>query len=197
MQSAAIVKSIQVSSQQSVVHVIDSILTVPLDIETTLGYLKFTKAKQLMALVNQQHGSSSQHDEMMTLFMPNNQAFGTVDPSTLGLDVNDLIYNVHAVKGMYTSQQLRNPNNTIHNLAGSNITIRENQISIDNNTANILVKDIITENALIHTIDQVLWTTTWVTSTNERHPTTKAANAASKPRPLYLLLAVCGIVLSC
>lgn len=65
--------------------------------------------------------------QMMTLFMPNNQAFGTVDPSTLGLDVNDLIYNVHAVKGMYTSQQLRNPNNTIHNLAGSNITIRENQ----------------------------------------------------------------------
>jgi len=43
------------------------VLTVPLDIETTLGYLKFTKAKQLMALVNQQHGSSSQHDEVSKL----------------------------------------------------------------------------------------------------------------------------------
>ncbi|KAL0141877.1 FAS1 domain-containing protein [Mucor lusitanicus] len=182
MQSAAIVNSIQVSSQQSVVHIIDSILTVPLDIETTLGNLKFTKAKQLMALVDQHHANSSRHDEMFTLFMPNNQAFGTVDPNTLGLDINDMIYNVHAVRGLYTSQQLRHPNSTIHNLAGSNIAIRENQISIDNNTANILVKDIIAENALIHTIDQVLWTTTWVTSTNDT-TTTAAKNAASKPRP--------------
>lgn len=64
---------------------------------------------------------------MFTLFMPNNQAFGTVDPNTLGLDINDMIYNVHAVRGLYTSQQLRHPNSTIHNLAGSNIAIRENQ----------------------------------------------------------------------
>ncbi|GAN02839.1 hypothetical protein MAM1_0029d02286 [Mucor ambiguus] len=161
MQFAAIVNSIQVSSQQSVVHIIDSILTVPLDIETTLGNLKFTKARQLMALVNQQHPNSSRNDEVsnhtsttLTLFMPNNQAFGTVDPNTLGFDINAMIYNVHAVKGLYTSQQVKTPNNTIHNLAGSNITIRGNQISIDNNTASILVKDIIAENALIHTIDQ-------------------------------------------
>ncbi|KAL9549649.1 hypothetical protein MBANPS3_005107 [Mucor bainieri] len=199
MQSAAIVNSIQVSSQQSVVHIIDSILTVPLDIETTLSNLKFTKAKQLMAQVDQQHANSSRSDETWTLFMPNNQAFGTVDPNTLGLDINDMIYNVHAVKGLYTSQQLRNPNSTIHNLAGSNITIRENQISIDNNTANILVKDIIAANTLIHTIDQVLWTTTWVTSINDTTTPTKAAkNAASKPRPsayfYSCLLAVCGIL---
>lgn len=59
--------------------------------------------------------------------MPNNQAFGTVDPTTLGFDINDMIYNVHAVKGLYTIQQLRHPNSTIHNLAGSNITLHENQ----------------------------------------------------------------------
>ncbi|KAK4519603.1 uncharacterized protein ATC70_009840 [Mucor velutinosus] len=183
MQSAAIVNSIQVSSQQSVVHIIDSILAVPLDIETTLGNLKFTKAKQLMALVDQQHANSSRNDEMMTLFMPNNQAFGTVDPTTLGFDINAMLYNVHAVRGLYTSQQLRSPNSTIHNLVGSNITVRENQISIGNHTANIRVKDIIAENALIHTIDQVLWTTTWVASTNDSTTAKAAKNAASKPRP--------------
>lgn len=64
---------------------------------------------------------------MSTLFMPNNQAFGNVDPNTLGFDINAMIYNAHVVKGFFTSQQLKYSNNTIQNLAGSNITIHDSQ----------------------------------------------------------------------
>ncbi|KAG2194634.1 hypothetical protein INT46_004888, partial [Mucor plumbeus] len=156
MQSAAVINSIQIPSQRSVVHIIDSILTVPLDIETTLETLKFTKAKEMISQVrqNDKAGNNSEFDEMLTLFMPNNQAFGTVDPKTLGFDINAMIYNAHAVKGLFISKQLKYSNNTIQNLAGSNIKIHANQISINNNTANIIIKDIIAENAIIHSIDQ-------------------------------------------
>ncbi|CEP17577.1 hypothetical protein [Parasitella parasitica] len=131
MQSAAVIRSIQVPSQHSVVHIIDSILTVPRDIETTLEALKFTKAKDMVSQIRQRKNSSSNSNdatEMITLFIPNNQAFGTVDPSTLGFDINVMIYNVHAVQGLHTSQELKNSNiTTMQNFAGSNITIHDNQ----------------------------------------------------------------------
>ncbi|KAI8646655.1 FAS1 domain-containing protein, partial [Parasitella parasitica] len=179
MQSAAVISSIQVPSQQSVVHIIDSILVVPLDIETTLENLKFTKAKDMISQIHKHKNNSDNAIEMVTLFMPNNQAFGTVDPSTLGFDINDMIYNVHAIQGLHTSHDLKKPNSTMQNFAGSNITIHNNQVSIDNNTANIIIKDIIAENALIHSIDQILWTTTWVTSTNDSATAKKASDATT------------------
>lgn len=112
MQSAAIVNSIQVASQQSVVHIIDSskcvcvstlpfahffllvmmsiVLTVPLDIETTLGSLKFTQAKQLVALVDQQHANASRGNDEVSILVasmviicekvsPCNSCFSDVD----------------------------------------------------------------------------------------------------------------------
>jgi hypothetical protein len=65
----------------------------------------------------------------VTLFMPDDKAFGTVDPLTLGRNVNQLLFKAHVIDGISMSQAWNNntqlttllPNNSLslaHN--GSN-----------------------------------------------------------------------------
>lgn len=42
------------------------------------------------------------------MFVPTNQAFGTVDLKTLGKDVNQLLANLLVLKGLKTSDQWHN-----------------------------------------------------------------------------------------
>ncbi|KAG2207531.1 hypothetical protein INT47_004281 [Mucor saturninus] len=91
---ANVLKTIPIGHQNSVVHIIDKILATPSDIITTLTGLGFTKAKDMLG------STSLPLNQQLTLFVPNNQAFGTVDPATLG---DDLLSQAHVSDKLVTS----------------------------------------------------------------------------------------------
>ncbi|KAI8079077.1 FAS1 domain-containing protein [Gilbertella persicaria] len=165
LHTSAVLKSFQ--SQHIAVYLIDQVLTIPLDMRTTLAQLGYTKASEMLL-------QSTLNDKMtpLTLFVPSNQAFGTVNPVTLGQDMNMLWLQTHTARGFVPSQQwshgLQLPtlleNNTLA------LTLKDDiwQVSTDSSVysaANVVRKDVISVNGMMHFIDQVLWAYHWDRST--------------------------------
>jgi uncharacterized surface protein with fasciclin (FAS1) repeats len=118
----------------------------------------------------------------VTLFMPNNKAFGTVDPLDLGDDVNKLLFDAHVTKGVSNSQTWKNDTKLATLLPNNSLTLTRNDsnwygrlkvflkspkmvsdlnilvvgaLDAENHvSARILVQDILLENGVMHIIDQ-------------------------------------------
>jgi hypothetical protein len=114
--------------------------------------------------------------------MPNNKAFGTVDPLDLGDDVNKLLFDAHVTKGVSNSQTWKNDTKLATLLPNNSLTLTRNDsnwygrlkvflkspkmvsdlnilvvgaLDAENHvSARILVQDILLENGVMHIIDQ-------------------------------------------
>lgn len=185
MHSANIVKTLYHAN--NVIHVIDRKLTLPVDMNTTLTKLGYTKARDLFKKRIQNLTAE------VTLFVPNNKAFGTVDPTTM----EDIFAQTHASRGLITSNMWENTTSFETLFDGINLTVVRNANFWEAQEsasfpAKIAFTDILLENGVMHLIEQVLWANDW-------DRITKSKSNASQTQPIIWSLALIMILslLSC
>lgn len=136
-----------------VVHVIDSLLSIPGNITYTLEQANLTALDG--AVVNELHGTSLVDDLAdVTIFAPNNDAFAAIGSALANLTVAQLtsVLEYHIINGTvaYSSDI---SNMTMMTLGGSNVTLSVINGSIYVDSAKVTVPDVLVAGGVVHIID--------------------------------------------
>jgi uncharacterized surface protein with fasciclin (FAS1) repeats len=139
-----------------VVHIIDKVLTIPLNVSTTAA------AAGLSALVGALEAENlvAPLDETpnLTIFAPNNAAFQAIGSALGNLTSQQLagILEYHVVNGTvaYSSDLVNGSQVTA--LDGKNLTIRIEDGSVFVDSAKVIIPNVLVANGVVHVIDNVL-----------------------------------------
>lgn len=137
-----------------VIHIIDTFLTIPLNVSTTavdLGLSALAGAATQAGLVGE---LDLAHD--ITVFAPNNAAFAAIG-SVLQKVSNSTLSSVltyHVISGVYYSHAATNT--SVQTLDGANITVTVINETIFINSARVIIPNIPIANGVLHVIDEVL-----------------------------------------
>ncbi|KAI1099334.1 FAS1 domain-containing protein [Jackrogersella minutella] len=137
------------------IHIIDSLLSLPLNVTDTLSNSNLTAAEGAINTANLTDSIIDVHN--VTIFAPNNDAFDAIGSIVSNLTSDQLISIVgyHVINGSINySTDLKNSTLTTAN--GVNITITVENGTIYANSAKVTVPDILLSNGVVHVIDQVL-----------------------------------------
>jgi transforming growth factor-beta-induced protein len=144
-----------------IVHIIDSVLTLPISPSNT------TKALGLNQFYTQLNNTNSTNNldskSGVTIFIPSDQAFNKASLNNLNASQIQNVLSYHVIDGIYYSTnltQFTGPTN-ITTEQGKNITINNSNGNIQitdasGNTSRIVRSDILTNSGVIHIIDSVL-----------------------------------------
>ncbi|KAK3363630.1 FAS1 domain-containing protein [Lasiosphaeria hispida] len=156
---AAMVTVPDVAFDGGVIHVIDTVLTVP----ATPGQTAINTGLTSLAgaLTNAQLADGLDALVDVTIFAPSNDAFeaigsavGTLDTQALA---NILAYHVVSGQVRFSTDLLTAANPLLVLTAqGGNITVRRENGQLFVNSARVLIADILTTNGVVHIIDNVL-----------------------------------------
>ncbi|KAH6693939.1 beta-Ig-H3/Fasciclin [Plectosphaerella plurivora] len=143
-----------VEFEGGVIHIIDSVLTIPQDVVTTATAANLTS---LIAAVTQANlGETLTDAESITVFAPTNEAFAALG-SLDGVTEEDLasILTYHVVAGTVAySSTLQD--GTVETLNGESLQISIRDGSVFVNDAQVVVADVLISNGVVHVIDGVL-----------------------------------------
>jgi uncharacterized surface protein with fasciclin (FAS1) repeats len=138
-----------------VVHIIDSVLTLPQNISSTAVAANLTAAVGALTRAD----LAMTLDEMMdvTVFVPNNEAFDAIGNLARNLSTEDLtsILTYHVINGTvaYSTSLM---NMSVPTLNGENVTISIIDGDVFVNSARVTVPDVLVANGVVHVIDAVL-----------------------------------------
>lgn len=143
-----------VEFEGGVIHIIDSVLTIPQDIVTTATAANLTS----LAAAAQQAGvvDTLLDAESITVFAPNNEAFAALG-SLDGVSEEDLqnILQYHVVAGTVAySSTLQEGSVETLNGESVQISIRDGNVFV--NEAQVVLADVLISNGVVHVIDGVL-----------------------------------------
>ncbi|KAI9715773.1 MAG: hypothetical protein M1812_005772 [Candelaria pacifica] len=139
-----------------IIHIIDTVLTPPLNVSSTALDTNLTalygavNASGLMETVNTTPD--------LTIFAPNNAAFQSIGSALGNLTKQQIasILSYHAVNGTVGYSSTLMNGTSLKTLAGNNVTITKNGDNVFVNSAKVLVADVLVANGVIHVIDNVL-----------------------------------------
>jgi transforming growth factor-beta-induced protein len=140
------------------VQVIDSLLIPP------TNYIKTTTAFNLTSFQGACYASkenSTFASQNMTIFAPTNDAFQALGPAITKMSVEDLasVMDYHLVPSVVYSTSLTN-GSAFATQQGGKITVRHSGNNVYINGAQLLTRDILLLNGVLHVIDNVLNPTT-------------------------------------
>ncbi|KAF2263794.1 Fasciclin-domain-containing protein [Lojkania enalia] len=140
-----------------VIHVIDSVLTLPLSVLDTLNIADLTA---LRGAVNTTDSISAVNDTPdLTIFAPTNEAFQSIGSALQNLTDEDLanILSYHVVNSTVGySTDLEN-GTSLQTIQGSNVTITiDTNGTVFVNAARVVTPNILVANGVVHIIDNVL-----------------------------------------
>ncbi|KAH6628636.1 methyltransferase TYW3-domain-containing protein [Chaetomium tenue] len=143
----------------NVVHIIDTVLTVPANPAQTAintGLISLAGALTAAGLVD---GINALPD--VTIFAPSNDAFRAIGSALGTLTTQDLAgilgYHVLARQPLRFSTDLLSADQiTFATLQGQNITVRRDGSQVFVNSAKVIIADILTSNGVVHVLDNVL-----------------------------------------
>ncbi|KIW84414.1 hypothetical protein Z517_03664 [Fonsecaea pedrosoi CBS 271.37] len=151
----ASVSSGPVTFSGGVVHILDSVLTVPQNISDTAIQLNLSAA--VGALTNANLATAVDILSDITLFVPNNEAFEAIGSALPNLTTQDLssILQYHLVQGVVGYSTLLQ-NGKVQTAQGNNliVTIENGEVFV--NSARVVVPDVLVANGVVHVIDNVL-----------------------------------------
>ncbi|XP_014555042.1 hypothetical protein COCVIDRAFT_39103 [Bipolaris victoriae FI3] len=154
--SNSTVTTANVNFTGGVIHIIDTLLTIPgsvSDIATAAG---LTSVRGALVSANLVQTVDTTPD--VTIFAPTNQAFQNIGSALPGLSTDDLtkILTYHVIAGTVGySTRLAN-GTSIATVNGANVTITVNDDGIYVNNAEVVIADVLVANGVVHVIDQVL-----------------------------------------
>ncbi|GAB1312177.1 hypothetical protein MFIFM68171_02387 [Madurella fahalii] len=157
-QTAAVVTADVEFDGGNVVHIIDTVLTVPATPAQTAintGLTSLAGALTNAGLVDPVNSLTD-----VTIFAPSNDAFeaigsalGTIAPQDLA---NILGYHVLAQQVRFSTDLLSADQMTLSTLQGQNITVRRDGTQLFVNSARVLIADVLVTNGVVHVLDNVL-----------------------------------------
>ncbi|KXJ88373.1 FAS1 domain-containing protein [Microdochium bolleyi] len=136
------------------IHIIDSVLTVPMNVTSTLPSANLTAAAGAIrfAGLNQTIDTT----QNLTIFAPSNDAFNAVGSVFSNFSMQQVAQGLqyHVVQGLGYSSTLMNM--TMRTLAGQNLNITVINGTVYVNSAKVTIPNILVRNGVVHVIDQVL-----------------------------------------
>lgn len=174
--SNSTVTTANVNFTGGVIHIIDTVLTIPglvSDIATTAGLTSVRGALVQANLVD-----TVNYTPDLTVFAPTNEAFQNIGSALPNLTVDDLtkILTYHVVAGTVGySTKLMN-GTSLKTVNGQNVTITVGSNGIFVNNAEVVIADVLVANGVVHVIDQVL---------NPNNATAANPNSQSAGAPAY------------
>ncbi|RPA89864.1 Fasciclin-domain-containing protein [Choiromyces venosus 120613-1] len=138
-----------------VVHIIDSVLTLPMNVSTTAIAANLTAVAGALAQANLV--TTVDTLTSITVFAPSNPAFQAIGNLVGGLSNKQLasILTYHVVPDRAFTSDLTN-NQKLRTIQGEELTIRLDDGDVYVNGAKVVASDVITNNGVVHVIDGVL-----------------------------------------
>ncbi|KAI9882225.1 MAG: hypothetical protein M1823_006027 [Watsoniomyces obsoletus] len=138
-----------------VVHVIDSVLTVPQNISTTLVASNLTALAGAATAANLVGALESARD--LTIFAPSNAAFQNIGSILANASIETLtgVLGYHVVNGTVAYSSTLS-NTTVRSLTGQEIRITIANGTVFVNSAKVILADVLVANGVVHVIDNVL-----------------------------------------
>ncbi|KAH6686897.1 beta-Ig-H3/fasciclin [Plectosphaerella plurivora] len=145
-----------------VVHIVDTVLTMPASISRTSVDMGWTSTAGALTRTGLVGPVDSAND--LTIFVPNNAAFMRIGGTAQMLQPQQLagILQYHAVGGqVLTSRDIQQAmatggSVTIRSLTGAPITVTMQNGRMFVNSARVVMADVLTSNGVIHVLDNVL-----------------------------------------
>ncbi|KAK0114706.1 hypothetical protein ONS95_014191 [Cadophora gregata] len=150
--SASNVSVANVNFTGGVVHVIDTVLTVPQSASNTAGALNLTSLAGALTTAGLVETVDSLAD--VTIFAPSNEAFQAIGSALPNLSTEALsgILTYHVVQGTVGYSTLLT-NTTLPTVNGGNVTISIVNGSVFVNSAKVTVPDVLVAGGVVHVID--------------------------------------------
>ncbi|KAK4155165.1 hypothetical protein C8A00DRAFT_13789 [Chaetomidium leptoderma] len=141
-----------------IVHIIDTVLTVPANPAQTAintGLTSLAGALTAAGLVDPVNSLAD-----ITVFAPSNDAFKAIGSALGTLAPQDLAgilgYHVLTQQVRFSPDLLGTDQMTVATLQGQNITIRRDGAQVFVNSARVVIADVLTSNGVVHVLDNVL-----------------------------------------
>jgi uncharacterized surface protein with fasciclin (FAS1) repeats len=139
-----------------VVHIIDTVLTVPATPAQTAintGLTSLAGALTAAGLVDAVNSLSD-----VTIFAPSNDAFRAIGSALGTLSTQDLvsILGFHVLPGQvrFSPNLLAADQMSLATLQGTNVTIRRDGANVFVNSARVILTDVLTTNGVVHVLDK-------------------------------------------
>ena len=154
LQTAHTNTSQNISFTGGVIQVVDSFLTIPLNISATLVELNLTSAVGALGEVNSAQPGPLPND--ITAFIPNNAAFQAIGSMLSNISINNLsaILNYHIVIGSIDYSTMLSKNTTLVSATKENLTITVEGDSVFVNSAKIVLPNVLVAEGVVHVIDE-------------------------------------------
>ncbi|KAK3996990.1 methyltransferase TYW3-domain-containing protein [Cladorrhinum sp. PSN332] len=142
----------------NVIHIIDTVLTVPASPGQTAINTGLTSLAGALTSTRLLNGVNSLSD--ITIFAPSNEAFRAIGSAVGSISTQDLanILGYHVLTGRvrFSTDLLAADQMVVPTLQGQNITIRRDGSQVFVNSAKVVLADVITANGVVHVLDNVL-----------------------------------------
>jgi len=139
-----------------VIHVIDSVLTVPANISATAIAANLTSADG--ALTEARLADTVEMMKDVTIFAPDNAAFQMIGSALANASMEELtsILEYHVVNGTvgYSTDLMNNMQ--LRTVGGKNLTIRIDNGTVFVDNAKVVTPDVLISNGVVHVVDNVL-----------------------------------------
>lgn len=157
------------------VHVIDGVLSIPLNVTDTLLAANLTAAYG--AIERADLGSNLTDTRDITVFAPTNEAFLAISSLLGNASTSELrgLLAYHVVQGRVLYSDLIR-NSSVRALDGTELNVRQEDGNTFVNSAEVVTKDLLIENGVVHVINGVL---------NPRNSTATPNPTASTQAPAF------------
>jgi len=155
LQSAADVELTDFNFTGGTMHIIDSMLTLPANLSTTLlvdGYTAAVGALRQGGMADTLDGD----DTPLTVLVPSNAGFAAVGSLVADMTTEDLqlVLGYHVVQGQVLYAATLGNEEGVQTLQGGDVTFRREDGGVFVNGARVLVEDLLVANGVVHIIDK-------------------------------------------
>jgi transforming growth factor-beta-induced protein len=155
-QGSTVVKA-DVMFDGGVIHIVDTVLTVPASPAETAIDTGLTSIAGALSKVNLVGPLNALRD--VTVFAPSNLAFEAISSIVNGASMSDLnnVLRYHVITGQVkfsTDLAMNGMQMTLQTALGESVTIRTENGQVFVNSAKVIIPDIITSNGVVHVIDK-------------------------------------------
>ncbi|KAK0652650.1 FAS1 domain-containing protein [Cercophora newfieldiana] len=175
--SPATVQSNNFNFTGGTIHIIDSMLSMPSNLTTTLLASNLTAA---VGALQQSHlAKTLDQQSELTVFAPNNAAFEAIGSLIADMTADDLknVLKYHVVEGQVLYSGMVTNGETQGTMQGAKVTFREEDGELWVNGAKVLAANMLMSNGVVHVIDGVL---------NPENPSAEPNPVAATPAPAFI-----------
>ncbi|KAL8899293.1 MAG: hypothetical protein Q9207_006270 [Kuettlingeria erythrocarpa] len=139
-----------------VVHIIDTVLTIPETVSNTAINAGLSGVAGALTRARLVDAVDSLSD--VTIFAPNNSAFQAIGSALPNLTTSQLasILQYHVINGTVAYSSSLTDGMTVPALAGGDLRITVSDAGVFVNSAKVLIPDVLVANGVVHVIDNVL-----------------------------------------